>query len=107
MSAYRRRPVVYGWDPADVEWITDASEEHQPTPPGFLVADLETSENAARASSATAPRTDLARPPEPSSHAGSRPVARSRRERSRGVCSARQQQSPGGALTPRGADKEA
>jgi hypothetical protein len=49
-------------------------------------------------------RTDLARRREPSIHAGFRVVARSGRERSRGVCSTRQQQSPGAADTARGAD---
>jgi hypothetical protein len=49
-------------------------------------------------------RTVLARRREPFSDAGLRIVARPCRECSPSVCSVGQQQSPGGALTPRGAD---
>ncbi len=59
-----------------------------------------------RAREAAASRTDLARLREPAIHAGLRGGTRAGRECSKGVCSTRQQQSPGGAETPRGADKE-
>jgi hypothetical protein len=71
--------------------------------PGLRAVDLVGWRNDAHAH-ARGSRTDLARRREPSIHAGSRVVARSGRERSRGVCSMRQQQSPGAEDTARGAD---